>query len=260
MAITNGRNTKALHPDLNAYPRAFHWGAADLTAIEADLLAENIRYGTTVFGVLGTMVLWVYDLKPPELQELTLTPPAIAMAAVGGIDLTSPHNLPLGLSLALPTIAPATGLSSAIALGGGVAHKQTGPVDTDQTAETNSAAANDMDLLPAAGLAVGDGFYYGSAAKYDWIAILQGIAGEGEWTTGWKYWNGAWVTLPTFNDELVTANLKTTGIKRAQFVRPGDWVTTTVALLDLYWIKFELATYNSMTTQPKGTQAWIGVW
>jgi hypothetical protein len=49
-----------------AYPRGYHLGdAGGLSAVEPDLKAENIRYGTRVFGILGTMVKWVYDLQMP---------------------------------------------------------------------------------------------------------------------------------------------------------------------------------------------------
>jgi hypothetical protein len=62
------------------YPRGYHIGnSLGLVAIEPDLKAENIRYGTTVFGILGTMVKWVYDLQIPDLA---LPVPAISETVV----------------------------------------------------------------------------------------------------------------------------------------------------------------------------------
>jgi hypothetical protein len=63
-----------------AYPRGYHIGnALGLVGVEPDLKAENIRYGTRVFGILGTMVKWVYDLQVPNLA---LPVPIIAETVV----------------------------------------------------------------------------------------------------------------------------------------------------------------------------------
>lgn len=259
MPVVNGRLTKSLQESQGDYPRGYHRGAGDLTEVERKLIAANVKYGVNIFGIIGTMVLWNYELDMPPLYAGV---PTCGLSVVSGVDATGPHDVSEALSIAMvPTVAGVAAVSQPLAVDGGVAHKQTGPVDTDQTAETNSAAASDMDLLPAAGLAVGDGFYYGYTSQFDWIAINQGTAGVGTWTTAFKYWNGAWVALTTFNDDITSGNLKNTGIRRAQWNRPGDWVTTTIAALGpYYWIKFEMTAYTSITTQPKGTQAWVGVW
>ena len=59
------REITSLSPD---YPRGYHAGdSGGLPAIEPNLVASNIRWGTTVFGILGTMVRWGYDLQMPGL-------------------------------------------------------------------------------------------------------------------------------------------------------------------------------------------------
>lgn len=93
--------TVALDPDLNAYPAGYHAGAASLTAVDADLIAANVKWTKTIFGVVGTMVQWMYDLIMPLLS---IPVPAIALAAVedhsgGGFTATP------SLSVPVPTIA-----------------------------------------------------------------------------------------------------------------------------------------------------------
>lgn len=248
----------ALDPASNAYPAGRHLGnPGGLTAVEADLIAANIKLGKQVFGVNGSLVSWVYDTKG-EQGFCAKTVPALMSAPVptavedhsgggqtGDLTLTPP----------VPSLAIAAPAPTISALGGGVAHKQTGPVDTDETAATNNATANDMDLLPATGNATGDGFYFGLASLWDTLILNVGQAGAGTYTIAWKYWNGSsWAALTIKNDQ--TNHFKTTGIVRVAFERPGDWATTTIAAIaGLYWIKAEV-TFTSMSTQPLGTQAW----
>ncbi len=60
-SVTGGRKTGnlatvALAAGANAYPAGYHVGAANLTAVDGDLVAGNIANGITIFGVLGTLV------------------------------------------------------------------------------------------------------------------------------------------------------------------------------------------------------------
>ncbi|GAH52789.1 unnamed protein product, partial [marine sediment metagenome] len=57
-SITGARKTGtmptvALDPDANAYPAGYHVGAANLTAVDAQLVTGSIKYGVTIFGVAG---------------------------------------------------------------------------------------------------------------------------------------------------------------------------------------------------------------
>jgi len=99
--------TRALSPASSAYPQGYHKGnVGGLPAIEPDLIAANIRWGITVFSVLGTMVRWIFDL---ELPALVVPTPVIALAVAedhsGGAHTATP-------SLAVP--APSIGLVAAL--------------------------------------------------------------------------------------------------------------------------------------------------
>ncbi len=92
---------------------------------------------------------------------------------------------------------------------------------------------------------------------FDRLSINFGTAGAGAWTITWKYYNGiTWTALTIKSDE--TAHFRATGIKGCHWVRPGDWVATTIAGMNLYWVKAEITAYTNMSAQPLGTQAWLG--
>lgn len=187
---------------------------------------------------------------------LIIPHPAIALAVnedhSGGAFTSTPS-----LAITVPSVAKGTALSSPNAMDGGIAHQNSPAMDTDQTAATNNATANDMSLLPASGYSVGDGFYFGYASLWDWLAVNIGTAGAGTYTITWQYWNGTgWTALSLKYNE--TANWKTTSLKRVHFVRPGDWASLAILGVTAYWIKAAMTAYTSVTTQPKGTQSWCG--
>jgi hypothetical protein len=196
------------------------------------------------------------------VNRAIVVPPLSIPVPTVGVVVAEDHSgggqaVSKSLSVPTPSIAVATALATISAVGGGVAHMQTGPLDADETAQTNSAAVNDMDLLPAAGNASGDGFYFGFASLWDALCLIVGTAGAGTYTIAWKYWNGAnWATaLTIIFDE--TNHFKSVGTFHLNFQRPVDWAVTTVAgIANLYWIKAEV-TMGTMTVQPKGTQAFI---
>jgi hypothetical protein len=196
-----------------------------------------------------------YASRAERILFLSANMPGKSLSAletnVSGVQ--SPQSLIIpnaGLVIATPYASP-------LACGGAVYHDDAPPTDTDETVPSNDAAANDMHLLPSPS-AVGDGFYFGLDTPFDWVAINIGTAGAGTWTITWKYWNGStWSALNLKYDE--TANLRTTGLKKVHFNRPLDWATTTIAAIaNKYWVKAEVTAYTNMTTQPLGTQAWIG--
>jgi hypothetical protein len=64
------------------YQKGLHRGhASGLPGVEPDLTADHIKYGFTMFGILGTMVQWFYDLmKEQAVGYLTVPePPSIGM-------------------------------------------------------------------------------------------------------------------------------------------------------------------------------------
>jgi hypothetical protein len=193
------------------------------------------------------------------LPSLVIPTPDISLVVAedhsgGGHTATPPS-----LAIPVPTIvAPTMVTISPQAVGGGIAHDDDPPTDTDETTQTNDATVNDMHLLPSPG-AVGDGFYFGLSDPFDWLCLNIGTPGVGTWTITWKYWNGTtWTALPLKYDE--TNHFRAAAGKRWVHLdgRPGDWATTTILTYTLYFIKGEITSYTSMTTQPLGTQAWIG--
>lgn len=189
------------------------------------------------------------------LPSLAIPTPDISLA-IAEDHSGGGHVAEKTLTVPVPTIGKATATTSPTAVGGGVAHDDDG-IDTDETIETNSAAADDMHLLPDPG-AVGDGFYFGLANPFDWLCLNIGTPGVGTWTITWKYWDGdTWEALTLKYDQ--TDNFRAAAGKHwVHFERPGDWALKTIEALNLYWIKGECTSYDSMTTQPLGTQAWIG--
>lgn len=195
-----------------------------------------------------------YAGRVERLLFLSVGMPVKSMSAIA-------TNIP-GVQASLPLVAQnpivvvITPYAAPLACGGAVYHDDSPLTDTDETAQANSAAVNDMHLLPSPG-AVGDGYYFGLNNPFDRVAINLGTAGAGTWTITWKYYNGiTWMAITIKTDE--TAHFRTTGIKGCHWVRPGDWVATTIAGMNLYWVKAEITAYTSMSTQPLGTQAWLG--
>lgn len=257
------------------------WQAKAITNLQA--IAEAMAHGDIIFrganvlarlpaGIAGKFLetrgpgyapQWVDVPGAAPLRETivpTLTIPAPSISQV-----TEQHSSPPGktatpsLTIPVPTIvAPTMVTISPQAVGAGVAHDDDPPADTDETTQTNDATANDMHLLPSPG-AVGDGFYFGFSNPFDWLCLNIGTPGVGTWTITWKYWNGiTWTALTLKYDE--TNHFRAAAGKRwIQLAgRPGDWATTTILTYTLYFIKGEITSYTSMTTQPLGTQAWIG--
>ena len=165
------------------------------------------------------------------------------------------HTIDKSLSIPVPSIEVATATYTPGAVDGAIADD--GGVQTDETAQANSPAANDMTLLPAVP-AVNDAYYFGLSTPWDWLSLNIGTAGAGTWTIKWEYWNGStWVELPSGYYD--TSNgFRNGGKQSVSFVRPTDWATSSIMLMDLYWVRARVSSYSSVTTQPLGTQAWIG--
>jgi len=141
-------------------------------------------------------------------------------------------------------------------IGGAVAYDA--PTYTDETAQALNATANDMTLLPAAP-ALGDCYYFGSSHTFTHLKIFIGQAGAGIWTISWEYWNGtAWVAIGTYDDDSQGFTLP--GQRYVFITPPGDWALTRVPPAtgsNLYWVRARVTVYTGITTQPKGSQAWV---
>ena len=139
-------------------------------------------------------------------------------------------------------------------LGGAVADD--GGVQTVETVAANNDTLNDMTLLPAVP-AAGDAYYFGYASTFPAIRVKQDTKGVGVWSIVWQYWNGAWTNLAGVNDPTNGWRPSATGTFRIYWTLPGDWALTVVQGLNLYWVRARVDAYTSVTTQPKGSRAWI---
>jgi hypothetical protein len=133
-----------------------------------------------------------------------------------------------------------------------------GGVQTDETAAANEDTANDMTLLPAVP-ALNDAYYFAYGATFERIRLNQETRGVGTWTVVWEYWNGSgWPGLSGVDDPTSGFRPASADTYKISWTVPGDWATTTVAGLGpYYWVRARVTAYTSVTTQPKGTRAWI---
>lgn len=137
--------------------------------------------------------------------------------------------------------------------------KEDTPAQADDTANAQSAAANDMELLPAAP-AVDDAYYVGFAVQFDIVLLQLGVSGVGNWATTEEYWDGlAWTALADVVDGTAQF-MAAPGLHATTFTRPGDWALTNVAGVgNLYWMRYRVSAFVNIVTQPWGTQAWCEV-
>jgi len=279
----NQFRTAALDPAINTYKEGYHHGDhLGLSNVDTDLIPFNIWEYVEIFGVQGVMVWGGILLPVAEIfSSYNVITQAIAQLKAYTADslgtvLTyetcatwSPEITAID-EAALVTIAQAESLVAdstdtvftwerLCAVGGAIADD--GGSLTDQTTAANEATANDMTLLPS-GAEVGDAYDFGYASTFDGIRLKQETVGVGTWTITWKYWNGAWVDLSVVTDELVgfrPALIETGKLYKMNWDIPGDWALKTISGKNLYWVRAEVTLYTALTTQPKGTQAWIEV-
>jgi hypothetical protein len=137
-------------------------------------------------------------------------------------------------------------ISAAIAEDGGVF--------TDETDEANSAAADDMTLLPAVPVADVDRYNFGFDSQASSFSLNVGTAGTGTYTIVWEYWNGtAWAALAGVTDG--TTDFQTAGLNTVSWTAPTDWTLSTVnGQGPYYYVRAEVQA-GTVTLVPIGTQA-----
>ena len=145
----------------------------------------------------------------------------------------------------------------------GAATYAAGPVWVDETGVANSVAVGDMNLLPAAGDAVNDAYYFGGDTPFGKIVLTTSQAAA--WVTTnctlvYEYWNGAWVAVTNISDG-TTMFRHAPGTLNITFDVPTDWAVTNEAgslPFNIYWFRMRVTVAGTGAfTQPLGTQAWI---
>lgn len=129
-----------------------------------------------------------------------------------------------------------------------------GGLYVQDTADFADADADDVELLPAAP-AVDDAIYFGHAtSKFARLEIDIGTAGDWDGTVVWQYWNGAaWTNLADVVDG-TAAFEAAAGVHAVTFTEPGDWQKNTVDNVLAYWVRANVDTFVSITTQPTATK------
>ena len=197
--------------------------------------------------------VYVTDVLEDLPNLIKLNTPAITIPGTQTKNTTRTHTQANSLTSKMPSHYDLN-----IVVGGAEAYNNTGSIYTDETAAAQNATANDMTLLPAVAT-VGCAYYFGHLKLFDKLTLNIGTPGVGTgWTIVWEYWNGAWVSLAGVTDG-TNAFQAAAGNHDVTFTRPGDWATTTVNAVTLYWIRARLTAITTETTQPKGTQAWITI-
>jgi len=131
-----------------------------------------------------------------------------------------------------------------------------GSTYTNETTAANNSTANDMTLLRSSP-AVNDAYYFGGKEPFYKLRINIGTAGSGTWTITWEYYNGStWSAIPDVNDP-TNGFRNGTGNKDITFSPPSNWASTSINGVPAYWIRARVSSFTSITTQPKGTQAWV---
>ena len=162
-------------------------------------------------------------------------------------------SLELHVSLMCLTAEGKDAIASAALAG---AQADDGGVQTDEAAEANSAAANDMTLLPAVPV-VNDAYYFGANGPFNQLTVNIGTQGDGTWTIVWEYYNGsAWVALAGVTDGTLAFEAAV-GNRDVDFTRPADWARVAVNGVTAFWIRARVSVFNAVVTQPLGTQAWV---
>ena len=90
---------RSLSPDSSAYPKGLHKGnASGLPGVDADLVEENIKWNTTLFGILGEMVIWRWTFAE------ALAVPVIPSISESLVEDHSGGSHPMAESLSVPAI------------------------------------------------------------------------------------------------------------------------------------------------------------
>lgn len=92
------RPIRSLSPSSSAYPQGIHKGhPAGLPGVEPRLVPENIKWNTTIFGIMGSMVIWRWTLD----QSLPVVVPLISLIAA---ENHSGGSFPESFALPIPAI------------------------------------------------------------------------------------------------------------------------------------------------------------
>lgn len=200
----------------------------------------------TITKSTGTSLGAVVDYV--SMTVLTPTPASIFSSAIDSID----QNISGTRSPAtLATYYRMDNVDGAVAEDGGI--------QSDETTQANSDVTNDMTLLPPSP-ALGDAYMIGYGSTFDGFFLKQDTLGIGTWTITWKYWDGglgSWQDLAGVQDESNGFKPTVTGTFKIYWALPVGWGLSTILGMNLYWVRGEVTSFTTSTSQPKGSRTWI---
>jgi|GEM_PF-5311257 len=130
----------------------------------------------------------------------------------------------------------------------------------DYMFQTIKTEMGDVEPFPAVP-AVGDGLYVGNVSQFDTVRLWVNRQGLGTFTITAKYYNGSsWIAATLIGSGDQIFSYKRSGHRWLSFVRPTDWAVFTIDGNSLYWVKFEVTAYSSMTQMPKIGNVSIGAY
>lgn len=128
----------------------------------------------------------------------------------------------------------------------------------DESADINSATANDVALVPKQATTQGDCMYFGDDEKFRGVKLNVGTAGVySNMTVNWEFWNGAWTAISGITDG--TNGFTTSGTNDIYFAEPSGWDTYAVNGSTKFWIRARISwtSGQTLTTAPLATQGWM---
>jgi len=233
---------------------------------------KNYGYAYDANANTGFGSLWVagdtYWVSDVTAGQIITTMPGVWPQAAGIAVSTQRFKVLIGDNLGLVHCNEYDAIAETVMQGAFLTDVSVG--DADYTAEANSAAVNDMFLLPTAvaGIAVGDMFYFGADFPFGEMRLVLGTSGVG-YTVTWEYWNGvAWTTVvvtdPSTHFTAAPATYTLT------LTPPADWAASAEGVgaglpITAFWLRAVVDTAPGPYTQPLGTQCWtnaigVGQW
>jgi hypothetical protein len=116
---------------------------------------------------------------------------------------------------------------------------------------------DDMTLLPAAPLAIGDAYYWGNDLTFERVLQDVSVAAAGTYVLAFEYSLGgsAWASCVNLVDG--TSKFQTYGLNTISHTPQAGWATDTVAGKNLYWLRARVADAGAGYSQPKAGYAKI---
>jgi len=197
----------------------------------------------SVFYDSGIWKMWL-AAGVPSIETYLTSSDGLVWTRIGNAFIAADHT---DCRMYLNSGNDTTDMAGAVADDGGST--------TDETAASNNATASDMTLLPATP-AVNDAYYFGGDSNFNSLKLNIGTAGVGTWTITWEFYDTdtTWKALSAVSDG--TGGFTVPGIQTVTYTLPTTWATVAVKGITAYWIRARVSAYTSITTQPKGTQAW----